>query len=319
MPAILHKKLNKRDIYILMRICKFILLWIILTAVMLVTWSIGFLVGNGITQSIPPSVDNPTSAALSFFIVCFVNSLLLSALVWSTRAYSGAIKGTALILYTFVIQFFLTQLETFFFSESIDIGKGQIASILIAGLVMSLTTVTLGILIANKMNPTDLKATFKIEIFQWRYLMPALILLACIVYPSIYLFFGYYIAWQSESLRIFYSQSAELNPFFIQWVNALSNGVYIFQILRGTIWVVFSIPIVLMLQHSSLTQYLLIGFLSALLPTTQLFIPNPYMPPDIAITHFMETSVSNFLWGIIVTLGVNKYIRTGSLKIRTSF
>lgn len=297
-----------------MKIFKFIILWIVLTVVMLVTWSIGFIVGNGITQSIPPPVDNPSSTGLSVLIVCLISSLLLSALVWSTRAYSGLTKVMALTLYFFVIPFFLAQMETFFFSESIGIAPDQIASILIAGFVMSVTTVPLGILISSKMNRTDVRTPFTFVVSGWRNLILPVILLAFLVYPLIYLTFGYYIAWQSESLRVYYTQSPELNTFFIQSASAFSDGIYFFQMLRGMIWVAFSIPVILMLQHINAYQYLLFGLLSALLPSVQLFIPNPYMPADIAMTHFFETSTSNFVWGLAITFTVNKYIRAGALQ-----
>jgi hypothetical protein len=70
----------------------------------------------------------------------------------------------------------------------------------------------------------------------------------------------------------------------------------------------------LMLQHTKAYQYVLVGLLSALLPSAQLFIPNPYMPADVAMAHFIETSVSNFLWGLVITFTVNKYMRAGALQ-----
>jgi len=301
-----------------MKIFKFILLWILSTVIMLITWSVGFVLGNGITRTIPPPANDPSSTALSFFIVCLINSFLLSTLVWTTRAYSGLIKGTALILYLFVIQFFLAQMETFFFSESIGISMGQIASILIAGFVMSVITVASGIVIANRMNNSLVKTHFTFVIPRWsRWILP-MVLSACLIYPLIYLIFGYYIAWQSESLRVYYTQSAALNPFFFQSASAFSDGIYFFQMLRGGIWVAISLPVVLMLRHTHAFQYFLIGLLSALLPATLLFIPNPYMPADVAMTHFVETSTSNFLWGIVITFIVNKYIGTVALQNRTA-
>ena len=145
-----------------------------------------------------------------------------------------------------------------------------------------------------------------------------LILLTCVVYPLIYLVFGYYVAWQNETLRIFYTQSSEIKPFFIQLTDAFFNGIYIFQVLRGIIWIAVSIPVVLMLQHARRSQYFLFALLSALLPTTQLFIPNPYMPTEVALTHFIETAVSNFIWGVVIIVAVNKYIRLSTLSNRFS-
>jgi len=130
----------------------------------------------------------------------------------------------------------------------------------------------------------------------------------------IYLLFGYYIAWQSEALRIFYTQSSEIKPLLNQITDAIFNGIYAFQILRGTIWFMVSIPLVLMLQPIGRFRHFLFGLLVGLLPATQLFIPNPYMPSDIAMTHFVETSISNFLWGVLISLVVDKYIQADTFK-----
>jgi hypothetical protein len=42
-----------------------------------------------------------------------------------------------------------------------------------------------------------------------------------------------------------------------------------------------------------------------------LFIPNPYMPREIAMLHFVETASSNFIWGAVIAVAVNKYLRVG--------
>jgi hypothetical protein len=63
-----------------------------------------------------------------------------------------------------------------------------------------------------------------------------------------------------------------------------------------------------MLRHLK-GYYLLVGLLTSLLPAAQLFIPNPYMPQEIAMIHFVETASSNFIWGVLIALTVNKYLR----------
>src|SRR6187401_787273 len=98
-----------------MKILKFLLLWLVITIVMLVTWSIGFVLGNMITNTSPPSGGDPALAFYFFTGVCVFNSLLLSMLFWLTRTYSGITKTIGLFVFCFVIQFFLMQMESFFF------------------------------------------------------------------------------------------------------------------------------------------------------------------------------------------------------------
>ena len=275
---------------------------------MLLAWPIGSLLGNAITQSSPPSVNNDSTAALIFLFVCLINSLLITTLIWTTRRYSGLLKAIVLVLYCFVTQFLLTQMETFFFAESINITTEQIVSILFAGFMVACVTIALGILIANKLSKPTVSIPLKFAFSDWSGWVIPLILLTCLVYPFLYFFFGYYVAWQNEALRIFYTQSSEIKPFYIQLINSFSEGIYFLQILRGIIWVAISIPVILMLQHLRVSQYLLMGIFSALLPASLLLLPNPYMPAEIAMSHFVETSISNFLWGVAITFVVNRYL-----------
>ncbi|MBA4055667.1 MAG: hypothetical protein C0490_13210 [Marivirga sp.] len=299
-----------------MKIFKFTLLWISMTLIMLITWSMGSFLGNAITQSNPPALKDPSSGAVAFLIVCSINGFFLSLLIWSTRYYSGFVRSTWLIVYVFVVQFLLTQMETYFFSESIHITNAQIVSILIAGFSMALATISIGLIVSGKMNRLLPKHTFSFNVKKWSSILPLLALLVVVIYPLIYLVFGYYIAWQNENLRIFYTQLVGMNSFVGQLSDSFQNGVYLYQILRGLIWVGVSAPVVLMLQQNSRTvQYFLVGLFSAL-PTIMLFIPNPYMPADVAFTHFVETSSSNFLWGLVITFAINKFYKEGAIQVK---
>jgi hypothetical protein len=290
-----------------MKTLKFFLLWMVMTIVMVVTWSVGSWVGNTITQTSPPPVEDPASVGLSVLLVCLINSLLWSILFWSTRVFLGLRKSIDLLLYLFGTQFFLTQMETFFFSASLGISPGQIISILLAGFVMVTGTGALGLGLTRKLAPIQTKIPFKTEVGGWRAMIAPLLLMSALVYPSLYQIFGYYIAWQNEHLRLFYSHSTELKSFLTQLPGFFSDGIYFFQVLRGIIWVAISIPVVLLLRQNKFLQYVLMGLMSAL-PAIQLFIPNPYMPADIAMTHFVETSSSNFLWGLLIVYVTNRSI-----------
>jgi len=292
-----------------MKVLKFLLLSIGLAIVMLISWSLGFVAGNIITNSSPPAEGDPIQAFYFFVGVCVFNSFLLSVLFWLTRIYHGTTKTIGLFAFCFIIQFFLMQMETSFFGDGIGIKNPQVASILIAGFIMSIATVLFGVGIVNKMS-REPKQQFTLVVNEWRPFVVPFLLLSCIVYPLIYLTFGYYIAWQNENLRIFYTKSSELTSFFHQGAGSFADGLYFFQILRAAIWVIATIPLVIMLRHLK-GYYLLVGLFTSLLPATQLFIPNPYMPKEIAMIHFVETASSNFIWGAVIAIAVNKYLSVG--------
>lgn len=290
-----------------MKTVKFFLLWIAMTVVMVVAWSVGSVIGNAVTQTAPPPVEDPASVGMSVLLVCLINSFLWSIFFWSTRAFVGLPKWVAVFLYLFGTQFFLMQMETAFFASSLGISPGQVISILVAGLVMVAATGAFGLWLTRKLAPTQTQIRFKPEVRGWRGMVVPMLVMSALVYPFLYEIFGYYIAWQNEHLRFFYSHSTELKSFFTQLPSFFSEGIYFFQVLRGMIWIAISIPVVLLLGQNKFFPYLLMGSLSAL-PAIQLFIPNPYMPADIAMTHFVETFSSNFIWGLLIVYVTNRSI-----------
>ena len=299
-----------------MRIFKFILLWIALTVVMMVSWPLGITLGDAITQSSPPPLVggvDPSSVATAFLAVCIVNSFVISLLVWKTRFRDGAVKWMSLVLYVWTVQFLLTQMETFFFVRGVVMSSAQIFSIVIAGAVMSLATVSSGTLIVVKMDKTNPKQRFSFRVTRWNTLWLPLLALTVIVYPLIYFTFGYFVAWQSEAVRMFYTHSTAFDSFFVGMVKNITDGVYLYQIFRASIWVMVSLPLIVMLHSKTFTQYILMGALSAV-SSVLLFIPNPYMPADVAMAHFAETSSSNFLWGMAMVFFVNRAIRQGGIE-----
>ncbi len=290
-----------------MKILKFLLLWLTLAIVMLFTWSFGFVAGNLITNTSPPTGGDPILAFYFFAGVCVFNSFLLSVLFWLTRNFTGITKTIGLFGFCFIIQFVLMQMESFFFGDGIGIQNPQVASIIIAGFITCTATVLVGVAMVSKLSGEP-KQPFALVVNEWRPFVVPFLLLSCIVYPLIYLTFGYYIAWQNENLRIFYTKSSEMTSFFHQGAGSFADGLYFFQILRAAIWVIATIPLVMMLRHLR-GYYLIVGLVTSLLPAAQLFIPNPYMPQEIAMVHFVETASSNFIWGALIALAVNKYLR----------
>jgi hypothetical protein len=296
-----------------MKILKFFLLWILMTIIMVFTWSIGAWLGNTVTQTTPPPIEDMGSVGLWVIVVSLITSLSWSCLFWSIRQFSGAAKVISIVLFLFATNFFLTQMETFFFSSSLSISTLQVISILIAGLVMVATTASLGMALLRKLMP-DPGTVFRLEFDQWRQLVVPVSILSVIVYPLLYQVFGYYVAWQNENLRLYYSGSTELEPFFTQLPAYFTDGLYFFQVLRGFLWVLISMPLLLMLKGNATGQYLFLALLSAL-PAIQLFIPNPYMPSDIALSHFFETSASNIVWGLSIVFALRRSRASGKFRV----
>jgi hypothetical protein len=286
-----------------MRIFKLFILWLIVTFVMVISWPIGTMVGNAITGSAPPPQPaNAAEAGLIFLAVCAFNSLLITILLHATCERAGRRRSIVLASYLFVLQFLLPQMESYFFASGMGMSYAQITAILIAGIIVSVGTIFLASFIQAKFKLSNQSSEPLVVNFDYKRAGVLVIL----VYPFLYMTFGYLIAWQNEHLRIYYTGTSEMAPYTVQLASIFGDGLYFLQLVRGSIWIAVTAPVAMMISGSKL-RFLLIGVLSSLLPSSLLLIPNPYMPADIAMTHFVETATSNFPWGLAIVWATRRH------------
>jgi hypothetical protein len=151
---------------------------------------------------------------------------------------------------------------------------------------------------------------------KWRPAMPAAVLPApermpvasaarrlaflMVVFVFLYMFFGYYVAWQNPELRKYYG-GPEWPSFFAAlkgtWLT--SQWVYPVASFRALLYVAFVFPLIRMLRvarwESAAATAL---FLSAW--TTVLLLPNPLMPASVARSHFWETLGFSLVFGTLL-------------------
>jgi len=116
----------------------------------------------------------------------------------------------------------------------------------------------------------------------------------------IYFLFGYFIAWQFEELRVFYSGTAENAGFIGQLMNNFHDNViiYPFQFIRGILFVLGVLPLLYMLQRKKsvfITGISLVYLCTAVV----LIIPNILFPDAVRWAHFIEMFFSMLLFGVI--------------------
>ena len=195
----------------------------------------------------------------------------------------------------FFVQSFMTQIETLFFGDAFPVlTKLDIILIMFAGLFPLLATTPL--IIKFFQNKHIEGESIKINI------QSALIKLGIIgvIYLIVYMFFGYFVAWQFEELRVFYSGSPEKLSFFGQLVNNIKTNpvIYPFQIIRGILFGVFVLPLVNMINKK---PALIISVCLVFLCTAfMLIIPNVLFPDKVRFAHLIEMSSSMLVFGIIV-------------------
>ena len=216
--------------------------------------------------------------------------------------WSGLKLILALSISFFGIQYFMAQIETFYFREAFTfMTNGEILNILLRGLITTIIVVSLTVIIFRKDKidkKINIKATFK-QIKIYNLLKKAV--LFSVLYIIIYLFFGYYVAWQFEAVRLFYSGNTENLGFINQIVSTIDKMPFFlpYHFLRGLLWIFFSIPIILMMAGSRKKTVISLMLLFSY-HGFQIIMAQGFFPPEVLFGHTIETTISAALYGGLV-------------------
>jgi hypothetical protein len=212
------------------------------------------------------------------------------------HSYLGGIKLFLNILFVlFFVQCFMTQIETLFFGEAFPVlTKSDVIFIIFAGIFPLLATIPLLIKFFQNKDVSVVREKIKVKSIVLK------LGIIGIIYLFVYMLFGYFVAWQFEELRLFYSGSSEKLSFWGQLVNNMQTNpvIYPFQVLRGILFGVFIIPLISTVNKSKIafvTSVCLVYLCTAIL----LIIPNALFPDTVRLAHLIEMTSSMLLFGII--------------------
>lgn len=274
---------------------KYLIRIIQLTILFTIVWIASILLVNFITDYVPPSAGNDQAGLLLILLTCLLETLVMDLYI-RQLSLSRWPRFTVIWVSLFVLQFVLTQMETWFY-----IGSESIPTTLVLNTVYSgLLATGIFALFATYSYPSKVsKITLKSPV-----IYPSIVyilVLGLLVYPGLYFLAGYFIAWQNEGLRVYYTGTAQLQSFPQVMHDNLNEGIVYFQMARGVFWAALGwFLTMVMIPKSKHKQALILGLLFATIMNAQLLIPNPYMSDPIRLTHAIETGSSNFLWGMIV-------------------
>lgn len=251
---------------------------------------------------IPISVaveDNSVNGAM-FFLILITDFAAIMYLITRLKLFGwGLVAATVLVFWG--MQTFMTQIETWYFREAmLRISNRELLNLFLRPLITAITFIPLATLVLKKWRPSEGDYAMQIRpITKWKEIS-----VLSIAYMIVYFVFGYYVAWQFEEVRIFYSGSSAKLGFIEQLQHPLStmNFLLVFQILRGLLWTMIVLPVVMYLKGNKTEKIIASILLYSLLPSIQLVIDNPFMPESVRFAHLLEVSSSNGLFGLLFGL-----------------
>jgi len=229
---------------------------------------------------------------LSLFGVGCLFSIAVSYPIIRSR-WSGWPLVLTMAVVLFGIMTFLSQIETVIFLKYlVDIVPAKvIPRLFLQGAIVAVLFSPLAVLVHGKMKQRefylmDFNTRLNMPVVQWVWKMALL----AVIYVLIYIGFGMFVfvPLAGDAFQQFYT-GLEMPPWILP-----------FQGLRALIWVALALPVIRMMKGSLWETGLAVSLLYAILMGGLLLLPNPYMPEEISRAHFVEVSLSNFLYGWIV-------------------
>ena len=264
-----------------------------------VLFSVLFMAANALlpfSQGFKELGSSGDPMALLFLLVSSAWTCFAVYFVIKHTAYHGKKLFINLLFVLFFIQYFMTQIETLFFGGAFTgITKLDIILIMFAGLFPLLGAIAL--LVKFFQNKNAMCETVKINVKD----ITVKLGIIGIIYLCVYMVFGYFVAWQFEELRLFYTGSTEKLSFWGQMANNIKTNPMIipFQIIRGILFGLAVIPVKNMVNKNK-TVFIISVCLIYLCTAVVLIIPNALFPDMVRIAHLIEMSSSMLLFGIIV-------------------
>jgi len=271
--------------------------------------SLVFVTGNAIMPYSPGFKELGSSSNPSGLFFMLLNSGWTCFTIYfiiKHTLYRGKALFLNLLFIMFFVQCFMTQIETLFFGNAFPVlTKTDIFLIMMASLIPLMVIIPLimkffiekteeeNIGITNQSLQAKPLLNVKVILFKLG--------IIGVIYLFVYMLFGYFVAWQFEKLRIFYTGSAEKLGFFGQLLNNLVTNpvIYPFQIIRGILFAIFILPLIKMIDKNK-TAFITSICLVYLSTAVMLIIPNALFPDIVRYGHLIEMFTSMLLFGLIV-------------------
>jgi len=271
----------------------------VLTGAILGVWSFISGLVEGLTGFVDPNNFDASQALApipGLFITSLLNALVLTWFVKKTQL-TGIRLALVVFLIIFGVMFFMPQIETLYFLDSVQIPLqiifGQILSGIGVGLVAGLLTVRYKRkLDSEQNNPKEPFLNPPIKNILGKFVILALI------YLVFYFIFGYYIAWQFPDIREYYSGSREILPVLAHMQAQFVNEPNLIGFMTA-----MNLP-----KAAPWERMIIVGLAMSIGLALPLVLPQNYMPSGVRFGHFFEVLIENFVFGVVVVVLFGKEI-----------
>jgi len=243
------------------------------------------------------TVEEASRAGQVLFIVSCINALVLSYPILSSPRH-GLKLIVAVILIQFGVETFMSQIETLYFNRTLQLATTVFIRIVGAGAIRAVVFAPLAVFIFGKLRKSVLPESkwSSTPLLAWSLRLMAL----AVLYVIFYFLFGYFVAWQWEETRLFYSGTTAIQPFLdhFRGLFSIQPNILPFQLLRGALWSMLAIAISSMMKAKRWEASLAVALIFAGLLSSGIgLFPNPYMPDIVRQSHFFELLSSMLLFG----------------------
>ena len=282
---------------ILLRIVQFVVLTVLFAVIYMRS-------SMSLVAYMPPmslAEPGPIPSPLDFIFVSAVQSLVIMIILLSSFKH-----GWKLAIFTgfayYGVTTFMAQIEAWYFLSDLTLPPDLLPRTFIAGLATAFIFVPLAVLILWKVRRPiveNVNLDTRMPLKQWGWKLSIL----SIVYLLLYFGAGYFIAWQNPELQTFYGGGNPTN-FFMALVKNWQNDsfLYLFQIGRSLLWVLFALPVMRMTRGNAWIKALVVAMLLGIPMNIGHIMANPLIPAaSVRFSHMIETSTSTFVFGLIAT------------------
>jgi len=231
-------------------------------------------------------------------LACLLNTIVVAYLIVRSRWRGWRLIATVFVAF-YGIMTLMSQIETAVFVTQLP--AGTLPRLFLAGGLVAAPFSFLAVIVLGRGRTNTATASSSVSVYEtaseWGWKLTVIML----AYLILYFGFGYFVAWRNPDLRAYYG-GIDPGSFVAQMATVLGNQPWLvpFQMARALLWTAIAWPLVRMTAAGRLEGSVALGCTFAVLMTSMLLIPNPFMPETVRYSHLIEIAPSNLLFGMLI-------------------